>query len=168
LQLDDFVSWNLLHVYIDFLQLFFQLLNWFFPRETDFVHELCCILNLFEELVACCFLFMKFLACCYFSSWNSHIDFSSRETDFVHETCWVLIFYSRNLLYVDFPLRETCIFIFLLLKLILFMKAAPCIFLLVELVACWFLLVKLVYFSFQEIVAYWIFSWDLLRADFCL
>jgi len=62
-------------------------------------------------------------------------DLSPHETDFAHRTCCVLIFFretcadvcSRNLLHVDFSLRETCKLIFLIVKLILF----------TELVACW-------------------------------
>ena len=153
-------------------KLFFYLLHWFFSSWNWFCSWILLCTEFVRGTFCVLFLFMKFLACFYFSSWNSQIDFSSRETDFVHETCWVLIFYSRNLLYVDFSLRETCIFIFLLLKVILFMNAAACIFLLVELVACWFLLVKLVYFSFQETLNWfppswhWFYSRNLWRTEY--
>jgi len=99
------------------------------------------------------FFFVKLLAC-----WFFLVDFFFVEHNvswfFVYETCCIWIISSGNLLYpglclpetsyifisssenllnVDFSLRETCTFIFLLLKL----------FLLVERVAWWLLFFKL-------------------------
>ena len=127
---DIFSSWNL---FIDFYSL-----------ETNFLHGTYFVLIFF--LKTCCmviFLFMK-LVYWFFSSLNWFFSWNLFRVDLFHEICCILIF-----LFV-----QVVRWLFLIMKLIVFVKFVTCWFLFLGLAVCWFLLVKL--------VAYWFFSlWNL-------
>ena len=99
------------------LFLFVELVNCLFsPPKTNLVQRASCMLIFFVELVGCWCLLVKLVACWSLSAWNLHIDFSPRDIDFVHVTFCLLIFvlwtccmvfFSWNLLHVDFSLCET-------------------------------------------------------------
>ena len=136
-----FHLWNLLCVeffvsetYYMLIFPFLKLVHWFF---------------LFMKLV----LFLKHVVCC-FSFVGRTIRKNPASSDFFSGICCLLIFFSLNLLQVDFSLRETYTLIFLFVKLILLLENITCWFLSVELFVGLFLFVKLVACCFST-------SWNL-------
>jgi len=135
----------------DFSLVWLKLVHWFFSSWNWFCSWNLLRYDFFTWNLLYAALFLKLVACWFFFSWKLYIDCYPRENDFVYVACCVLIICSWNFLHVDFSHSESFKFIFLLIKLILFIK----------------------------LVAYWIFVrgtwcllilflWNLLHIDFSL
>ena len=150
------------------VHLFFSSWNWFYSRNLllgDFVRVTCCMMIfLFVKLVHCFFCFRNWF--CWWNLlrvdvywWNFILSLNLLRDDFCSGNLLSTdLFYSWNLFYIDFSLRETWTLIYLLMKLILFFELVAWWFLFLELVACWFV--------FMKLVVCWFFSSWYLFIDF--